>query len=88
MINADVMKEINKLTKLYEERWHDCVDKMVIPNKLSQEEPVIVLRRIVDTGESVIVGWNKIFTNGRERECDINHWCQNVREYENFIGRG
>ena len=38
MINADAMKEINKLTQLYEERWHACVDKMVIPNKLTQEK--------------------------------------------------
>lgn len=62
MFDAEVMKEIEKLSKLYEERWHACVDKMVIPDKLSQEELVIVLRRIVDTGESVLVGWNKIFT--------------------------
>ena len=62
MFDAEVMKEIEKLSKLYEERWHAYVDKMVIPEKLSQEELVIVLRRIVDTGESVLVGWNKIFT--------------------------
>ena len=62
MFDAEVMKEIEKLSKLYEERWHAYVDKMVIPDKLSQEELVIVLRRIVDTGESVLAGWNKIFT--------------------------
>ena len=60
MINEEAMQRIEKLNKEYERRWGKPVDYLIKPVGLTQESLVIVLERIVDTGESILVGWNKI----------------------------
>ena len=61
MINEEALKKIEQLEQTYENNWGRKVDYTVLPAGLSQEKLVLVLERIVDTGESVLVGWNKIF---------------------------
>lgn len=60
MINEEAMQRIEELNKEYERRWGKPVDYLIKPAGLTQESLVIVLERIVDTGESILVGWNKI----------------------------
>lgn len=60
MINEDALKKIEQLEKTYENNWGRKIDYTILPAGLSQEKLVQVLERIVDTGESVLVGWNRI----------------------------
>ena len=64
MINTDAMRRIEQLESEYEDKWGKKVDYLIIPQGITQEKLVAVLERIVDTGESILVGWNK--TNNRE----------------------
>ena len=64
MINTDATRRIEQLESEYEDKWGKKVDYLIIPQGITQEKLVSVLERIVDTGESILVGWNK--TNNRE----------------------
>ena len=64
MINTDATRRIEQLESEYEDKWGKKVDYIIIPQGITQEKLVAVLERIVDTGESILVGWNK--TNNRE----------------------
>ncbi len=61
MIDVEAIEKIKELSKLYEQRWGKEVDLMVIPPGCTQDKLAVVLERIVDTGESFLVGWNKIY---------------------------
>lgn len=60
MIEVEIYNKIQKLSLLYEKRWGKEPDYTVVPKGMSQEVLLKVLERIVDTGESILVGWNKI----------------------------
>ena len=60
MINEKAMLRICELTDLYKKRWGKEVDLSFHPPGLTQEKLVNVLELIVDTGDSVLVGWNKL----------------------------
>ena len=64
-VNKKAMNEIRKLSRIYECRWGKEPDFSIIPPGCSQESMVTVLKRIVDTGESVLTGWNKVKGNKR-----------------------
>lgn len=61
MINKEVLKEIEQLASIYKNNWGILLDYTIIPSGMSQERLVVVLRRIIDTGESILVGYNKMF---------------------------
>jgi len=61
MINEEAIKKIELLELEYEHNWGKKVDYNILPRGVSQEKLAVVLERIVNTGESVIVGWNKIY---------------------------
>ena len=61
MVNEEALEEIKKLSCVYEKNWDIPVDYTILPAELSQEKLVVVLKRIVDTGESVLVGYSKMF---------------------------
>lgn len=61
MINEEALNRIEELSKLYKFNWGKEVDKIGMSLGMSQEKLVIVLERIVETGESILVGWNKCF---------------------------
>ena len=63
MINPNVIKKLDSLCALYEQRWGKEVNYTVLPGGITQEKLVDVLERIVDTGESILVGYNKLFLN-------------------------
>lgn len=55
--DGEYLNEVTKLCKLYYERWGKEVDCLALPAGINL---VQTLERIVDTGESPIVGWAKI----------------------------
>ncbi len=61
MINEEAITQIQLLEQKYEHNWGRKVDYTVLPQGLSQEKLTVILERIVDTGESVLVGWNRVF---------------------------
>lgn len=60
MLNREVLEKIRILEQKYKETWGINVDYTIIPPGMAQEKLVEVLERIVDTGESIIVGFSKI----------------------------
>ena len=60
MIDVEMMQEAIKLGKLYESRWGKEVDFVGMPPNLGQHNLLLVMRLIVDTGDSVLVGYQKI----------------------------
>ncbi len=60
MLNKEALKKIRILEQKYKETWGINVDYTIIPSGMTQEKLVEVLERIVDTGESIIVGFSKI----------------------------
>ena len=60
MINTDALNEIIRLNELYRERWGISISFTAIPNTLTEERLILVLRHIVNTGESVLCGYEKV----------------------------
>ena len=60
MVNKEALEKIKALEQKYKEVWGKCVDYTIIPKGLSQEKLVAVLERIINTGESILVGYEKI----------------------------
>ena len=60
MINVEVMKEITELCTKYEKRWNKPVDFVGFPSTLYQERFLLIMRYIVDTGDSILVGYQKV----------------------------
>ena len=60
MINKEALERIKILEQNYKETWGINVDYTIIPPGMTQEKLVDVLERIVDTGESITVGFSKI----------------------------
>lgn len=63
MTNPDTLKRLDTLCALYKQRWGKDVDYTVLPRGITQENLADVLERIVDTGESILVGYDKLFLN-------------------------
>ncbi|MCM1124960.1 MAG: hypothetical protein NC429_00675 [Lachnospiraceae bacterium] len=68
MINPNTLKQLNELCEIYKQRWSREVDYTVLPRSISQEKLLIILKRIVDTGESILVGYNKICLNNNKKD--------------------
>ncbi len=61
VVNQEALKQIEELLQKYKYNWGKEVElNNTIPG-MSQEQLVVVLERIAETGESVLVGWNKCF---------------------------
>lgn len=65
MINdGEYLQKVSKLCSLYYSRWGKEVDMLALPSGI---DIVKTLERIVDTGESPIVGWQKINEKKRDQ---------------------
>lgn len=58
------LQEVSKLRDLYYSCWGKEVDMLALPSGI---DIVKTLERIVDTGESPIVGWRKISEKKRNQ---------------------
>lgn len=61
MINPEAQEKVNQLYQLYKQRWGKDLYGSIYPINMTQEKLVLVLERIVDTGESILVGYDKLF---------------------------
>lgn len=61
MVNKDALKRIDQLNQKYFETWGCEVNYSIIPPGMTQEKCAKVLERIVLTGESLLVGYNKLY---------------------------
>ena len=61
MMDQKTLEKIEELSQRYKYNWGREIDLNCMPSGITQEKLVVVLERIVETGESVIVGWNKCF---------------------------
>lgn len=60
MLNKEALEKIRILEQKYKETWGINVDYTIIPPGMTQDKLVEILERIVDTGESITVGFSKI----------------------------
>ena len=60
MVNTELMNRIKQLEQKYAENWGKSVDYTAMPLVITQELLAKILERIVDTGESILVGFEKI----------------------------
>ena len=61
MMEQKTLEKIEELSQKYKYNWGREIDLNCMPSGITQEKLVVVLERIVETGESVLVGWNKCF---------------------------
>ncbi|MCM1499278.1 MAG: hypothetical protein NC124_12500 [Clostridium sp.] len=66
MLNPDTLEQLDSLCDLYKYRWGKEVDDTILPRGIAQEQLLAILERIVDTGESILAGYNKIFLDGKK----------------------
>ena len=64
MINRNALKRIYQLNQKYYETWGCEVNYSIIPPGMTQEKCVKVLERIIMTGESLLVGYKKLYNKG------------------------
>lgn len=67
-MSEEVLKQIKILEEQYEYNWGKKVDYIILPKGMTQEILALTLERIVETGESLLVGYNKIKEQIRENE--------------------
>ena len=67
MVNQEALEKIEELLQKYKYNWGIDIDVNYIPPGMTQEKLVVVLEGIVETGESVLVGWNKCFLTSRHK---------------------
>lgn len=61
MVDPELIEQLDALAEKYKQRWGKEVDCFAMPSNMSQEKLLLILQRIVDTGESVLVGWEHIY---------------------------
>ena len=59
-LNEEMLKQIKILEEQYEYNWGKKVDYIILPKGMTLETLALTLERIVETGESILVGYNKI----------------------------
>lgn len=64
VVNQEALDKIDELSQEYKNNWGREPDFICQLGFMTQEDMVVVLERIVETGESVLVGWNKCFLTG------------------------
>jgi len=60
MTNAETVERIRALEQEYRSRWGINADYTAIPSGMTQEMLVKVFERIVNTGESILAGFDRI----------------------------
>lgn len=61
MYNKDILNKIYELNEIYEYTWGQRVDNTVIPTGMTQERLVKVLELMIETNDSMLVAYNKLY---------------------------
>ena len=67
MVNQEALEKIEELLQKYKYNWGRDIDLNYIPPGMTQEKLVVVMERIIATGESILGGWNKCFLTNRHK---------------------
>ena len=67
MVNEVAMRKIEMLERQYKNSWGKEVDYTILPQGMTEETLALTLERIVETNESILVGYNKIKEQFTER---------------------
>ena len=59
MTNQQAVERAEALMREYERRWGKKVVLDILPPGMTQEKFAAVMEYIVETGDSLLVGWNK-----------------------------
>lgn len=87
MLNKEALEKIRMLEQKYKETWGINVDYTIIPSGMTQEKLVDVLERIVDTGESIMVGFSNIKNKHQEHISEDNTLLKGIRKAEHKKNR-
>ena len=68
MVNNEALNKLEELSRAYYERWGKPIDFSILPPKTTQESIIPVLERIVDTGESILIGYCAIHRRMKMRQ--------------------
>lgn len=60
MVNEKALERIRVLEKKYKENWGKDVDYTILSKGITQEMLVTILERITETGESILIGYEKL----------------------------
>lgn len=60
MLSQAAILEAIKLTEQYEMVWGTPLDTTALPSTLTQEKLCLVLRQIIESGDSILVGYQKV----------------------------
>lgn len=55
------LEKMKEYEEIYRKRWGQYVDYTIMPSSMTQEQLLVVMERIIDTGESILVAYVKIF---------------------------
>lgn len=55
------LEKMKEYEEIYRKRWGQDVDYTIMPSSMTQEQLLVVMERIIDTGESILVAYVKIF---------------------------
>lgn len=61
VVDQEALEKIEELIQKYKYNWGKEPDLNCRPPGMTQEKFVVVLEYIVETGESVLAGWNQCF---------------------------
>lgn len=60
MIDIETTQKIKILENRYKKNWGKEVDYTIVPKGMTQEDLILVLEVISETGESILCGYEKI----------------------------
>ena len=60
--------KIKELNLIYQQKWGKGVDYTIIPRGISQEQLVDCLELMIETNDSLLVSYNKLFLKNNEKK--------------------
>lgn len=66
IIDDSAIDKVNELCKVYEKTWGKKVDFKIMPPMITQEQLVEVVSLMIQTNDSLLVAWNKLYNNKRQ----------------------
>lgn len=67
------------MEKKYKENWGKDVDYTILPKGITQEMLVTILERITETGESILIGYEKLKAKVNEDDLCLEKSMQRIR---------